>query len=367
VSLPRTFVMAGGGTGGHVLPALAVARELRARGHQVRFVGVERGMEAKLVPAENFPIDWIEIGGLNRVGYRQTLATLGELPFSVWQAARILDRAGPAAVFSTGGYVAGPVLLAAVWKRIPIVIMEPNAIPGFTHRRLAPFVSRALLSFAEAERWFPKGRTEVTGMPIREDFFAIPAKPRDSVVTVLITGGSQGSRTLNRAAEESWPLWNRARIRLTHQIGSRMYSELAPKFNESGLPGEVAEFLMDMPRAFSEADLVVSRAGMGAVSELAAAGKPSILVPLPGASDQHQLKNAQAFERGGAARLVLDREMTGARLVEEVSRLIDTPDLLEEMARAARAFAKPGAARRAADVLESVAAGSNSSEAIDTR
>ena len=359
--------MAGGGTGGHVLPALAVARELRARGHQVRFVGVERGLEAKLVPAENFPIDWIEIGGLNRVGFRQTLATLAELPFSIWQAARILDRASPAAVFSMGGYVAGPVLLAAVWKRMPVVIMEPNAIPGFTHRRLARFVSRALLSFAEAQRWFPNGRSEVTGMPIREEFFAIAPKPRGSIVTVLITGGSQGSRTLNRAVEESWPLWDRARIRLIHQIGSRMYSELAPKFNESGMPGEVAEFFADMPRAFSESDLVVSRAGMGAVSELAAAGKPSILVPLPGASDQHQLKNAQAFERGGAARLVLDREMTGARLVEEVTRLIDTPDLLEKMGAAARAFAKPSAARRAADVLESVAARTNSGEAIDTR
>jgi UDP-N-acetylglucosamine--N-acetylmuramyl-(pentapeptide) pyrophosphoryl-undecaprenol N-acetylglucosamine transferase len=347
--------MAGGGTGGHVLPALAVARELRARGHQVRFVGVERGMEAKLVPAENFPIEWIEIGGLNRVGFRQTLATLGELPFSVWQAVRILDRDAPAAVFSTGGYVAGPVLLAAVLKRIPIVVMEPNAIPGFTHRHLARFVARALVSFAEAERWFPKGRSEVTGLPIREEFFAVPMKPRGPVVTVLITGGSQGSRTLNRAAEESWPLWGRDKVRLIHQTGSRMYAELAPKFRESGVAGEITEFLTDMPRAFAEADIVVSRAGMGAVSELAAAGKPSILVPLPGASDQHQLKNAQAFERAGAARLVLDQEMTGARLVEEVTRLTSGPGLLDDLSAAARAFAKPGAAQRAADVLESVA------------
>lgn len=349
-----TFVMAGGGTGGHVLPALAVARELRTRGHQVRFVGVERGMEAKLVPAENFPIEWIEIGGLNRVGFRQTLATLGELPFSVWQAARTLDRAAPAAVFSTGGYVAGPVLLAAVWKRIPIVIMEPNAIPGFTHRHLARFVTRALVSFAEAERWFPKGRTEVTGLPIRDEFFTVKAKPRGALVTVLITGGSQGSRTLNRAAEESWPLWRKNKVRLIHQTGSRMYAELAPKFRESGVDGEIAEFVTNMPAAFAEADIVVSRAGMGAVSELAAAGKPSILVPLPGASDQHQLKNAQAFEKAGAAKLILDSEMTGARLVEDVTRLTETPGLLEEMAVAARAFAKPGAARRAADVLESV-------------
>lgn len=357
--------MAGGGTGGHVLPALAVARELRARGHQVRFVGVERGMEAKLVPAANFPIDWIEIGGLNRVGFRQTLATLGELPFSIWQAARILDRAAPAAVLSTGGYVAGPVLLAAVWKRIPIVIMEPNAIPGFTHRHLARFVTRALVSFAETERWFPKGRVEVTGLPIREEFFAVPMKPRDSTVTVLITGGSQGSRTLNCAAEESWPLWEKDKVRLIHQTGSRMYAELAPKFRESDVSGEISEFIADMPGAFAEADIVVSRAGMGAVSELAAAGKPSILVPLPGASDQHQLKNAQALEKAGAARLVLDAEMTGARLVEEVTRLTSTPGLLEDMRAAAKAFAKPGAAQRTADVLESVA--ESAAEAIDRR
>src|SRR5580658_2275777 len=202
--------MAGGGTGGHVIPALAVARELRARGHSVRFIGTRRGLESKLVPAENFPIEWIEIGGLKRVGLRRTLSTLAELPWSVWQAARMLDRAKPAAVFSTGGFVAGPVLVAALWKRLPVVVMEPNAVPGFTHRRLARFVARALVSFPESERWFPKGRAEVTGLPVREEFFAIPPKPRSEALTVLITGGSQGSRTLNRAAEESWTLWNRA-------------------------------------------------------------------------------------------------------------------------------------------------------------
>src|SRR5277367_719653 len=168
---PASFVMAGGGTGGHVIPALAFARELRARGHSARFIGTRRGMEAKLVPAEDFPIEWIEIGGLKRVGLRRTLATLAELPGSVWQAARMLERCGATAVFSMGGYVAGPVLLAALWKRLPIVIMEPNAIPGFTHRRLARFVARALVSFPDTARWFPRGRTEVTGLPVREEFF----------------------------------------------------------------------------------------------------------------------------------------------------------------------------------------------------
>ncbi len=341
--------MAGGGTGGHVIPALAVARELRARGHAVRFIGTRRGMEAKLAPAENFPIEWIEIGGLMRVGFRRTLATLAELPWSVWQAARMLDRARPAAVFSTGGYVAGPVLLAALWKRLPVVVMEPNAVPGFTHRRLTRFVARALVSFPETARWFPAGRAEVTGLPVRQEFFAVEPKPPGQPLTVLITGGSQGSRTLNRAVEQSWPLWKKGTVRLIHQTGAAAYDELAPRFRASGVEGEIAPFLADMPRAFAEADLVISRAGMGAVSELAAAGKPSILVPLPTASDQHQLRNAEAFEKAGAARLVLDAEMSGPRLVEEVTRL--TQDL-ERMGQAARAFARPDAARRAADVLE---------------
>ncbi len=334
------------------MPALAVARELRARGHAVRFIGTRRGLEAKLAPAESFPIEWIEIGGLNRVGFRKMLVTLAELPFSIWAAARMLGRERPAAVFSTGGFVAGPVLLGALWKRIPIVIMEPNAIPGFTHRKLAHFVSRALVSFPETARWFPPAVTEVTGMPVRDEFFAIPPKPRGSRLAVLITGGSQGSRTLNRAAQESWPLWEKSAVRLIHQTGSAAYEQLAGEFQKSGIEGEISAFLADMPAAFSSADVIVSRAGMSTVSELAAAGKPSILVPLPTAADQHQLRNAEAMEQIGAARIVLDSELTGQRLVQEISRLAATPEQLEEMGAAARTFAKPGAARRAADVLE---------------
>ena len=347
------FVMAGGGTGGHVMPALAVARELRARGHAVHFIGTRAGLEAKLVPAEGFPIEWIEIGGLMRVGLRQTLITLAELPWSVWQVSRMLDRERPAAVFSTGGFVAGPVLLAALWKRLPVIVMEPNAIPGFTHRKLARFVARALLSFPKTANWFPPEVAEVTGLPVRGEFFAIPRKARGGQLTVLITGGSQGSRTLNRAAQESWKLWDRGTVRLIHQTGPTAYEQLASEFQSSGIDGEISPFLADMPAAFAAADIVVSRAGMGTVSELAAAGKPSILVPLPTAADQHQLRNAEAMERIGASRMILDAEFNGQRLVEEVLRLSQSPDLLNVMGEAARGFAKPDAAGRAADVLES--------------
>jgi UDP-N-acetylglucosamine--N-acetylmuramyl-(pentapeptide) pyrophosphoryl-undecaprenol N-acetylglucosamine transferase len=348
---PAAFVMAGGGTGGHVIPALAVARELRSRGHRVSFIGTRRGMEAKLVPAADFPIEWIDIGGLMRVGFWRTVTTLAELPLSVWQASRMLDHAKPAAVFSTGGFVAGPVLLAALWKRLPVVVMEPNAVPGFTHRKLARFVARALVSFPETMRWFPEAAAEVTGLPVREEFFAIWPKPRREILTVLITGGSQGSRTLNRAAEESWPLWDMS-VRMILQTGSAAYEELAPRFRDARMPGEIKPFLEDMAGAFTAADLVVSRAGMGTASELAAAGKPSILVPLPTASDQHQLRNAEALERAGAARMILDQDLTGERLVKEVMSMAQEPGLLEKMSEAARSFAKPGAAQRAAEVLE---------------
>jgi UDP-N-acetylglucosamine--N-acetylmuramyl-(pentapeptide) pyrophosphoryl-undecaprenol N-acetylglucosamine transferase len=350
--MTATFVMAGGGTGGHVMPALAVARELRARGHKPHFIGTRRGLEAKLVPADRFPIDYIEIGGLNRVGFRRTVETLAELPLSIWQAARLLDRAQPAAVFSTGGYVAGPVLLAALWKRLPVVIMEPNAVPGFTHRRLARFAARALVSFPETARWFPEGRAELTGLPVRKEFFEVTPQVHSGPVTVLITGGSQGSRTLNRAAEESWPLWEKDTVRLIHQTGQAVFEELAPRFRNSGVAGEIAPFFDDMPGVFARADLIVSRAGMGAVSEIAAAGKPSILVPLPTAADQHQLRNAEAFAKAGAARLVLDAEMNGRRMVDEVMGMVRAQGLLEKMGQAARGFARPGAAARAADVLE---------------
>ncbi len=327
----------------------------------MQFIGTRRGIEARLVPAAGFPIEWIEIGGLKRVGFRKTISTLAALPWSVVQASRMLRRAAPAAVFSTGGYVAGPVLLAALWLGLPIVVMEPNAVPGFTHRRLARFVSRALVSFPETAHWFPPGRAELTGLPVREEFFSTPAPSYQEPLTVLITGGSQGSRTLNRAAEQSWPLWRKGSVRLIHQTGWRSstvpFEDRAARFRASGVPGEMQPFLDDMPAAFAQASLIVSRAGMGAVSEIAASGRPAILVPLPTASDQHQLRNAEAFQKAGAALLVPDQELSGARLVAEVIRLVDNPARLREMGRAARAFARPGAAQRAAAILESFAAG----------
>ena len=349
--------MAGGGTGGHVIPALAVARELKRRGHEVFFVGTDRGVEARLVPAAGFQLELIRIGGLKRVSAIRRVVTMGQLPLSTFRMLGLLRRRRAAAVFSMGGYVAGPPVSAALIARRPLVVMEPNAVPGFTNRYIGRFVTRALVSFPETSRYFPPGRTELTGLPVREEFFGLPPKPLEALFTVLVTGGSQGSRTLNRAARESWMFFKRAGlpVRFILQTGKPEFEPLHAEFSASGLDGELRPFIDDMPAAFRGADLIICRSGAGAVAELAAAGKPSILVPFPFAADDHQLRNAQAFERAGAARLVLDRDWTGAKLFEMIQALAADRDALDRMGRSARQFAHPGAAERAAQILEEVA------------
>jgi UDP-N-acetylglucosamine--N-acetylmuramyl-(pentapeptide) pyrophosphoryl-undecaprenol N-acetylglucosamine transferase len=347
------FVMAAGGTGGHVMPALAVARELRRLGYEAVFVGTRRGLEARLAPAEGFRVEWIRIGGWQRVGLARRVRTLAELPWSVLRAALLLGRLGAAAVFSMGGYAAAPVCMAAWLRRIPVVLLEPNVAPGLVNRWTGRFAARILVNFPDTAAVFDPGRTEVAGMPVREEFFRLPPKTPGEWFDVLVTGGSQGSRTLNLAARESWPLFReaKARVRMVLQTGPAAYPELARQFEQSGMPGRAVPFLDDMPAAFAAADLVVSRAGAGAVAELAAAGKPAILVPFPYAADQHQLRNAEALVRAGAARMVEDRRLDGRRLFSEVMELAGRAGELEAMGRAVRRFARPDAARRAAAAL----------------
>jgi len=346
----RVFVMAGGGTGGHVIPGIAVARELRSRGHAPRFIGTHDGMEAKLVPAAGFPIEWIEIGGLKGLTLVRRARTMIELPTSVWAARRILNEHHVAGVFSMGGYVAAPVVMAAALAGIPVVLMEPNAMPGMTNRRLARFARRSLVSFSDALAYFPQGRVEVAGLPVRPEFFALPEKVRANPPVVLVTGGSRGSRTLNLAVRSIAPLLPEP-VRIILQTGRDMFAELSSLASDSI---QVVPFLEDMPQAFAQADLIVCRSGAGAVAELAAAGKPAILVPYPYAADDHQMANARAMERAGAARVVPDAEFDGPRMFTELQSAFRN-GTLESMARSARGLAKPGAAARVASLLEEYA------------
>jgi UDP-N-acetylglucosamine--N-acetylmuramyl-(pentapeptide) pyrophosphoryl-undecaprenol N-acetylglucosamine transferase len=360
VALPsaasRPILIAAGGTGGHVLPALQVARELSRRGRSCFFVGTERGQERRLVPEAGFALEFLQTGALKNVSAARRLRTLLQGPASLFAANSILEQTRPAAMMSLGGYAAGPLLVMAVMRGVPVLILEPNALPGLAHRWAGPFVSWALVGFPAAERYFPSGRVEIGGIPIREEFFALPRKERAGPFVILITGGSQGAKQLNEAAIRALPLWKKAgtlkRLRFVHQTGAADYEHVQAAYESEGAEAVVAPFFSDMPALFAEADLIVCRAGASAVAELAAAGKASILVPYPFAADQHQLRNAESMVEAGAARLVVDREWSGERFVKEIAILLKSNAILATMEDSARRQARPGAAQRAADVLE---------------
>lgn len=347
------FVMAGGGTGGHVVPLLAVAQELRAMGHSCLFIGTREGIESRMAPQAGFPLEWIPAAGFQRAGLRGKARAAARLPVALSRCLRLMRSLRPAAVFSLGGYVAAAPVAAAVLMRVPVVLMEPNAAPGLANRLAAPFAAAALLGFEETLGRFPRGKAAVTGMPVREEFFRIRWQPPQGVLRLLVTGGSRGARALNRAVLESLPHFRESglRVSITLQAGAPWAEEMSGAMAGCGVDARAVAFLDDMAAAYAQAHLVVSRAGAGAVAELAAAGMPSVLVPFPFAADNHQLRNAEAMQRAKAAVLIEESALSGRQLFETVARLAAAPEELERMSRAARAAARPGAARRAAEVL----------------
>jgi len=335
------------------MPLLAVAEQLRARGHSPYFIGTRNGFEARLVPERNFPLEFINIGGFQGLGLARKVKLLYQLPLSIISSFLSISKHKPVACFSLGGYAAAPPVIAALLHGLPLVVMEPNAMPGMVSRWMGRFARKALLSFPQAASFFPAQSVEVTGLPVRDEFFAITPKPDNGRFTLLITGGSQGSQTLNRAVRELWPLIKTSGLNLqfVHQCGKSEAERLSNEFAQTGLSGSVRSFISDMPAAYAEADLVLCRAGAGTVSELAAAGKPAILVPFPFAADDHQAKNAQAVVEAKAGLMFRDSELTGQSLFEVIRNFVQNPTLLTDMASRAKALRKPGAAARAADIL----------------
>ncbi len=354
-----TFLIAAGGTGGHVLPGIEVARELRARGHLCVFVGTARGQEKRLVPAAGFALELLRTGALKGLSVFKRLKTLVGLPASFLQARAVIEKWHPGAVLSLGGYASGPTMVMARMQEIPVVVLEPNARPGLAVRWAAPFVEHGLVAFPEALTYFGAGRAEVSGIPICQEFFDLHRRDPREPFTLLITGGSQGSRRLNTAVVEALGLWNEkgrlGELKIIHQTGAGEYEQVRAAYANYSVDAEVAPFFDDMPSLFAVADLVICRAGASAVAELCAAGKASILVPYPHAADQHQLLNARSQAEIGAARVVDDHEMSGERLLREVEALWSKPAELARMENAARGRAKPGAARRAALLMETLA------------
>ena len=350
-------VLAGGGTGGHVIPAIAIAQELQNRYQaEVLFIGTARGLENRLVPAAGFPLQLVKVGALNRVSLATRLKTLFDLPRAVFAAGRMLNEFQPDVVIGVGGYASGPAMLAAIRRRIPTVAFEPNLVPGFANRIVARFVSAAAVHFEQTAEYFRN--PVVTGVPVRQAFFQIPRKPYvQASPTLLVFGGSQGARALNHAMMRAVPELMRRLpgLRVIHQTGERDYNEVQAAYTQSAIPAEVHKFIDDMPGFFSRADLVLCRSGASTVAEIAAAGKPAIFVPFPLAADDHQRRNAEALEEAKAAVVLEETKLDEVWLVDTLCALLDDPARLTAMGAAARAMAHPDATKDIAELAARVA------------
>lgn len=353
------ILIAGGGTGGHIIPALAVARELVDR-HQadVLFVGTPRGMEIRLVPEAGFNLRLIEVGPLKNVSLMTRLRTVLKLPGSFFACRRILREFKPGAVLGVGGYASGPGMAAALQLGIPAMALEPNAMPGLANRLVGKRVQAAAVNFASAAEWFRNA--EVTGIPVRPAFFSIPP-PTGLTPHLLIFGGSQGARLFNTHLPQIVPALLNAVPGLTvlHQSGARNFEATQVAYEASGADParwQVRPFLDDMPAQFAQAHLVMSRSGASTVAELAAAGKPALLVPFAAAADEHQRRNAEVMEAAGAAVMLQEKDLDKpGLLLETLIRLLSDRARLAAMSAAARTLAHPAAAERIADKLAALA------------
>jgi UDP-N-acetylglucosamine--N-acetylmuramyl-(pentapeptide) pyrophosphoryl-undecaprenol N-acetylglucosamine transferase len=352
-------LIAAGGTGGHIYPGIAVAREVMSRNPQstVKFVGTRRGLEARLVPQQGFEIEFIESAGLKNVGLMGRLRGLTLLPKSFIQASKLIRKFRPDVVVGAGGYVTGSVLLTASLMRVPTLVMESNALPGWTNRVLARFVDKAAVSFESSLKFFGS-KGVVTGNPVRREFFNVRPRVRDGNYSILVFGGSQGARAINEAMVAALPLLDqfKDRLRITHQTGEADFSRVAEGYRKSGWEqsSDVRRYIDDMVSAFDSSDLIVCRAGATTSAELVAAGRAAIMVPFPFAADDHQRKNAEELEANGAAKMVLQRDLTGERLAETIMALLNSQSL-SSMEESSRKLAKVNAAEITVDLMESLA------------
>jgi UDP-N-acetylglucosamine--N-acetylmuramyl-(pentapeptide) pyrophosphoryl-undecaprenol N-acetylglucosamine transferase len=354
-----TLIVAGGGTGGHVLAGVAVADAWKKKNPMahVLFVGAKGGLEEKLVPRAGYPLELLSLGALKGVGGLKRLKTLIKIPLAMWASARILIRERPSAVLGVGGYASGPLVMMArllrPWVRARVAILEQNAVPGFTNRVLSHFSDQVFVAFEGIEKQFPGRRALLTGNPTRAEIqhSTVPdSEPR----TIFVFGGSQGAMGINSLVIEALPQirehfgW---RVEWVHQTGARDFERVRDAYQAAGLQARVEPFIYDMNAVYARASLLICRAGSSTLSEIAAVGRPSILIPFPQAADNHQEKNAMLFVNAGAARLLKQGTSNKDDLVRVVSELMQAPRLLSEMGSASLRLARPGAAERIVDQL----------------
>jgi UDP-N-acetylglucosamine--N-acetylmuramyl-(pentapeptide) pyrophosphoryl-undecaprenol N-acetylglucosamine transferase len=353
------LLIAGGGTGGHLYPGMAVAEEVVRRGGQVLFVGTARGLEARAVPAAGYALELLEVSGLKRVGLMAVLRGLLRLPKAFFRSLSILRHFRPDVVLGVGGYASGPVVLVAALWGYPTAIQEQNSVPGITNRILSRLVRVVMVAFDEARRFFPARKTETIGNPVRSKLvttLAAGSPDPNAAPRILVVGGSQGARAVNDLVLAAVEVLARdgSLPALVHQTGPGDLDQCNERYRALGLADriDVRPFIDEMAAEYHRASLVIARAGALTLAELAIAGRPAILIPLPTATDDHQSKNAARFAQTGAAIVLNQRTFTGAELAQLLSDLLADPGRRHAMAAAMRSLARPKAAADVVDRLE---------------
>ncbi|MFO1518089.1 MAG: undecaprenyldiphospho-muramoylpentapeptide beta-N-acetylglucosaminyltransferase [bacterium] len=380
------ILFAGGGTGGHLFSGVAVAEDYLARPrdgkspsqNDLLFVGTSYGLENTLIPKLGYRLELIPVQQLKGQGIGQRLKSLAQVPYALFKSFQLLRREKPDLVMGIGGYASGPVTLMARFMGIRTAIIEQNSYPGLTNRILGKFVHRVFIAFENARKFFKPSKTTLAGNPVRKSFFNVSPSPQPSpvegegvkrgippkkegvenVFTLLILGGSQGAHSINQAMVDALPSFAGTPLRVMHQTGKNDAGMVREAYEKAGVKAEVFDFIQDVQNFYAQADLVIARAGAGTITELQNLGKPSILIPYPYAADDHQRLNAQEVAEAGAARLLLNRDLNGKRLFEEIDALRKDPKLLHSMGEQARRLAKPLAAHEILKICEEMVLGS---------
>ena len=345
-----TIVMAAGGTGGHLYPAVALAREFLRRDPmaKVLFVGTARGLESKVLAHEGFDLVLISAKPVMGKGLWGAVTGLCALPVSLWQCLRILRVRRADLVIGIGGYTSPMMLLAAAMTGVTRVILEPNAHPGMANKAVGPFAQRVFLAFESAADSFTRSKVRVVGTPIRRAFLdgVQQNQERSGPFHLLIFGGSQGAKAINAAVIEGLPelMTQLPHLTVTHQTGESDHARVVEAYRRAGIAGQVTPFLYDMPAALRQADLVVARAGAMTVAELTTCGKPAILIPLPSAIYDHQMRNAKVMEAAGAAVVIPQSALTGLTLARTVAGILGEPERVRVMGAASLAMRRTDAA-----------------------
>jgi UDP-N-acetylglucosamine--N-acetylmuramyl-(pentapeptide) pyrophosphoryl-undecaprenol N-acetylglucosamine transferase len=358
-------IIAGGGTGGHLFPGLAIAEEFKRRNEmtEVIFVGTEHGIEARVIPKEGFPIRFLRAEGMMGVSVYGKIKALAKMGLSFLDSYRIIKLVSPDIMIGVGGYASGAIMLIAAFMPIPTMILEQNCIPGFTNKTLGKFADTVCLTYQESIPFFPKEKTFLTGNPVRMHilrgskesayrFFSL----EENLFTVFIFGGSLGARSINMAVIESLQYLHdlKEKIQFLHQTGSSDYEHVRNAFREFGFKGMISPFIYQMGEAYAVADIVISRAGATTLAELTSLGKPAVLIPYPHATGQHQELNARKLSDMGAAKMILDSELSGESLAHAIREFYENGTMRTEMQKHSRVLGRPEAGEKVVDIAMSL-------------